>query len=78
MCTYIASGTHFYSQNLDFETLLAPFLAPFWHLFRLIFDICFHYRFRNDFFSIWRALGRSWRSQGRVRPGLAWERKERE
>ena len=67
MCTYIASCTHFYSQNLDFESLLAPFLAPFWHLFRLSFAIWFQYRFLNVFFL---DFGRSWGALGGPRSVL--------
>ena len=57
LLSYIAFCIHFYSQNRDFESRLAHFLASFWNPFRIIFAICSQYRFLNDFFSILSALG---------------------
>ena len=76
--TYIASCSYFCSKNVDFWSLWGPFLALFWHLVGIIFAICFQYRSEIDFFSILSALGALVAPGGRVKPGLAWERKERE
>ena len=58
LLTYIAYCCHFSSQNLDFETLLAPFLAQFWYHFCSVFSASFLYMFFSVFSRFWEPPGR--------------------